>query len=88
MTLATATPLGALSGIATPDEAGARSKVVGAVKAPAYGDAAGRLFDAWGQSDSGAGEGGWYYGLQAGTPSDGSTLGWSLLGLIDSEGSS
>jgi hypothetical protein len=40
---------------------------------------------AWGQSDSGAGKGGWYYNLQAGSSSDGSTMGWSLLGLIDSQ---
>jgi hypothetical protein len=40
---------------------------------------------AWGQSDSGLGKGGWYYNLQAGSSSDGSTMGWSLLGLIDSQ---
>lgn len=41
----------ALSGIATADQPGARSKVVGAVKAPAFGAVAGRLFDAWAGSD-------------------------------------
>jgi len=43
---------------------------------------------AWGQADSGDGTGGWYYYLQgnaSGTLSDGSTMGWSLLGLIDSQ---
>ncbi len=40
---------------------------------------------AWGQSDSGLGKGGWYYNLQAGSSSDGSTMGWALLGLIDSQ---
>jgi hypothetical protein len=37
----------------------------------------------WGQSDSGAGRGGWWYTLEAGASSDGSTVGWGLLGLID-----
>lgn len=37
----------------------------------------------WGQSDTGLGEGGWYYNLQAGSVSDGSVDGWGLLGLID-----
>ena len=37
----------------------------------------------WGQSDSGLGRGGWYYSLEAGSSSDGSTNGWGLLGLID-----
>jgi phosphatidylserine/phosphatidylglycerophosphate/cardiolipin synthase-like enzyme len=45
------TLVGALSGIVTPNQLGARSKVVGAVKAPAFGDVAGRLFDAWAESD-------------------------------------
>src|SRR4051812_22483285 len=40
---------------------------------------------AWGQSDSGNGKGGWYYSLQAGNVSDGSTMGWGLLGMIDSQ---
>lgn len=43
--------VGALSGIAARDQLGARSKVVGVVKAPAFGDVAGRLFDAWAESD-------------------------------------
>src|SRR4051812_8797527 len=42
----------AVSGIATSDQLGARSRVVGAVKAPAFADIAGRLFDAWDRSDS------------------------------------
>jgi phosphatidylserine/phosphatidylglycerophosphate/cardiolipin synthase-like enzyme len=45
--------IAALSGVATPAEPGGRSKVVGAVKAPAFGDVAGRLFDAWAASDDG-----------------------------------
>lgn len=40
----------------------------------------------WGQSDSEPGRGGWYYSLEAGTLSDGSTVGWGLLGLIDMGG--
>jgi hypothetical protein len=41
--------------------------------------------DAWGQSTSGNGQGGWYYNLRAGSLSDGSTTGWQMLGLIDSQ---
>jgi hypothetical protein len=41
--------------------------------------------DAWGQSSSGLGNGGWYYNLRAGSSSDGSTTGWQMLGLIDSQ---
>jgi hypothetical protein len=41
--------------------------------------------DAWGQSTSGTGAGGWYYGLRAGNQSDGSTTGWQMLGLLDAQ---
>jgi len=41
--------------------------------------------DAWGQSSTGLGTGGWYYGLRAGSSSDGSTTGWQMLGLFDSQ---
>ena len=41
--------------------------------------------DAWGQSTVGNGNGGWYYSLRAGSLSDGSTTGWQMLGLIDSQ---
>lgn len=41
--------------------------------------------DAWGQSTAGAGRGGWYYNLRAGSASDGSTTGWQMLGLIDAQ---
>jgi hypothetical protein len=37
----------------------------------------------WGQSDTAPGRGGWWYTLEAGSSSDGSTVGWGLLGLID-----
>ena len=40
---------------------------------------------AWGQSDSSFGKGGWSYSLQAGGSSDGSTMGWGLLGFIDAQ---
>ena len=41
--------------------------------------------DAWGQSSSGLGTGGWYYNLRAFSNSDGSTTGWQMLGLLDSQ---
>ena len=41
--------------------------------------------DAWGQSSSGLGNGGWDDNLRAGSSSDGSTTGWQMLGLIDSQ---
>jgi phosphatidylserine/phosphatidylglycerophosphate/cardiolipin synthase-like enzyme len=45
--------IAALSDVTAPDEHGARSRVVGAVKTPAFGDVAGRLFDTWARSDGG-----------------------------------
>ena len=42
--------------------------------------------DAWGQSNNaGNGFGGWYYSLRCGNCSDGSTTGWQMLGLFDSQ---
>lgn len=39
---------------------------------------------AWGQGDSSTGRGGWYYTFNAGT-TDGSTIGWNVLALLDAE---
>lgn len=56
------------------------------------GEVAQRLMNtvAWGQNDGGAGcsgRGGWYYSLRSDTscavPSDGSTVGWNVLALLD-----
>jgi len=42
---------------------------------------------AWGQQEStaGSGRGGWYYALNYQSASDGSTVGWVMLGLLDAE---
>ena len=40
---------------------------------------------AWGQIESASGRGGWYYNHNASASSDGSTVGWVLLALLDSE---
>jgi hypothetical protein len=41
---------------------------------------------AWGAADTAPAKGGWYYNLQPGfAASDGSTMGWALLGLIDAQ---
>jgi hypothetical protein len=65
--------------------AGLGSNNGGFVAGKAYSEILQRVTNAlvWGQSDAGTGRGGWYYSLEAGTLSDGSTMGWALLGLID-----
>jgi hypothetical protein len=67
-------------------DAGLGSANAGFVVGRTYSEILQRIVNSvsWGQSDSGLGEGGWYYNLQAGSLSDGSTMGWSMLGLIDS----
>ena len=56
------------------------------VAGKAYSEILQRLVNsvAWGQGD-GPTLFGWYYNLQAGDRSDGSTLGWALLGIENSE---
>src|SRR5262249_28741599 len=50
-----------------------------------YGEIMQRLIDAmaWGQGDSGIGRGGWSYAFNANGKSDGSTIGWNMLALLD-----
>jgi hypothetical protein len=62
----------------------------GYVVGKSYGEILQRVVNslAWGQQDQGQyapGRGGWYYGLNYGSASDGSTVGWVLLGLLDAE---
>jgi hypothetical protein len=65
-------------------EAGLGSQNANFVAGRTYAEITQRVANAvvWGQSDSGNGQGGWFYGLEQ-NDSDGSTLGWSFLGLID-----
>jgi uncharacterized repeat protein (TIGR01451 family) len=75
---------------------GAPNRVVGDVSGTAsggyvvgksHGEILQRLANTvvWGQSNSGLGEGGWYYNLNEGSLSDGSTMGWAILALLDAE---
>jgi len=53
-----------------------------------YGDIAQRLVNAlaWGQIDGPSrGRGGWYYNFNSPWDSDGSTVGWVMLGLLDAQ---
>ena len=52
-----------------------------------YGEIAQRVSNAvvWGQNETGNGRGGWGYVLNNQANSDGSTVGWVVLGLLDAE---
>ena len=60
------------------------TEVAGYTNGKTYGEIMQRLLNAliWGQNDSGVGRGGWYYTFNH-TSSDGSTLGWDILALLD-----
>lgn len=60
------------------------TEVGGYTNGKTYGEILQRLVNAmaWGQNDSGAGRGGWYYYFNSGTL-DGSTMGWTTLALLD-----
>ena len=61
----------------------------GYVVGKTYGEVLQRVVNslAWGQQEATtpSGRGGWYYGLNYGSSSDGSTVGWVMLGLLDGE---
>jgi hypothetical protein len=64
----------------------------GYVVGKTYGEILQRIVNAiaWGQQDVGQnanGVGGWYYSLNYGSASDGSTVGWVMIGLLDAEAS-
>ena len=60
------------------------TEVAGITNGQTYGEILQRLVNAlaWGQNDSGTGQGGWYYTFNS-TVADGSTLGWDILALLD-----
>ena len=62
------------------------TEVAGATANMTYGEVLQRLVNtaAWGQTDSGAGRGGWGYAHNGGQ-FDGSTVGWAILGFLDAE---
>jgi len=68
-------------------DAGLGAQNAGFVAGRTYAEILQRITNAiaWGQSDALNGKGGWSYSLQAGSSSDGSTMGWGLLGFIDSQ---
>jgi hypothetical protein len=60
------------------------TEVAGITNGQTYGAIMQRLVNAlaWGQNDSGTGQGGWYYNFNS-TILDGSTVGWDVLALLD-----
>lgn len=60
------------------------TEVAGYTLGMTYGEILQRLLNAmaWGQNDSGNGQGGWYYSFNS-TVLDGSTMGWTTLALLD-----
>jgi hypothetical protein len=64
------------------------TEVAGYTNGKTYGEIMQRLVNAlaWGQNDSGTGQGGWYYTFNSST-ADGSTLGWDILALLDATAS-
>ncbi len=65
------------------------SEVAGVAAGKSYAEIVQRLSNsvAFGQNESGTGRGGWAYNLNDQSVTDGSTLGWALLGLLDAEAS-
>jgi hypothetical protein len=63
------------------------SEVAGITNGKKYREIAQRVSNAvvWGQNESGNGRGGWGYVLDNQANSDGSTVGWVVLGLLDAE---
>lgn len=63
------------------------TEVAGVTNGKSYGEIAQRLSNAiaWGQNETGNGRGGWGYTLNNQANSDGSTVGWALLSLLDAD---
>jgi VCBS repeat-containing protein len=64
------------------------TEVGGYVSGKTYGEILQRMANSliWGQIDIGnSGRGGWFYGFNNGNSSDGSTVGWAYLALMDAE---
>lgn len=63
------------------------TEVAGVTNGKTYAEILQRLTNAitWGQGENGNGRGGWTYVLNSTGTSDGSTIGWSLLALLDAQ---
>lgn len=81
------TPLALLPLAGSGAYARTNTEVAGVTNGKSYGEIAQRLSNAivWGQNESGNGRGGWGYSLNNQANSDGSTVGWALLALLDAE---
>lgn len=81
------TPVGliALAGSGAADRV--NSEVAGITAGKTFREIIQRMTNAvsWGQNENGNGRGGWQYNLNNQSNSDGSTVGWVLLGLLDAE---
>ncbi len=65
------------------------TEVAGITNGKSYAEIVQRLANSvvFGQNESGTGRGGWGYNLNDQSVTDGSTIGWVLLGLLDAEAS-
>lgn len=83
------TPLAllAVAGAGAPSRT--NTEVAGITNGKSYAEIIQRMTNAvvWGQNESGTGRGGWGYNLDNQASTDGSTIGWALLGLLDAEAS-